>query len=157
MKQKVNEEMKKEARRIVRIRQNGKENSRKKRKLSKDYDFKGALGEVGFAKLFNMEVDDSKRLDGDDGYEFKENGYKIDIKTFSKPYNLIVEEGTVLADIYVLCGVSKNYNFLTWYGWEDKENVLDAPKKDFGYGIINHYIHRSKLRDFEKIYMEVII
>jgi hypothetical protein len=59
----------------------------------------------------------------DKGIDFDINGYKIDVKTARKPYNLLVKEEEIrgsLADIYVLarfvppCAVDL-------IGWETKE------------------------------------
>ena len=36
-------------------------------------------------------------------------------------------------------------------GWEYGEALEKAPRKDFGYGIINHYIHKNKLRSMDDL------
>ena len=74
----------------------------------------------------------------------------LDVKTARKPYNLIVEEGKVLADIYVLAGIDDN-DRVTFHGWEHRRVLATAPVRDFGYGVMNHYIAREKLRPMREL------
>ena len=76
---------------------------------------------------------------------------RIDVKTARKAYNLLVEEDKVNADIYVLAMYRDYTDNVTLLGWAFKEEVLDAPKRDFGYGIINHYIPKDNLHPIESL------
>jgi DNA polymerase III alpha subunit len=115
------------------------------RPLSKGYERLGLVGEYQFAKEFGFEVDESLRPEGDGGKDFPSKLGSIDVKTARKAFNLIVEEDHVKSDIYVLaqyCDESEKAKLL---GWAYKKQVLAAPTKDFGYGVINHYIPKEKL------------
>ena len=36
-------------------------------------------------------------------------------------------------------------------GWEYKKEILKAPTRDFGYGIVNHYIPKNNLKSIESL------
>ena len=115
------------------------------RPLSKDYEYIGLKGEEKFAEEFNMEIDHKLRPEGDGGKDFPSNFGIIDVKTARKAYNLIVEQGKVVSDIYILAKYKDLTDNAELLGWAYKNEVLDAPCKDFGYGIINHYIPKENL------------
>jgi hypothetical protein len=125
------------------------------RPLSKGYEYVGMVGEAQFAKEFNFKLDKELRPEGDGGKDFSCSLGTIDVKTARKAFNLIVEEGHVRADIHVLAQYNENKETATLLGWAHKEEVLDAPKKDFGYGVINHYIPKNKLRPIESLKQEL--
>jgi len=113
--------------------------------LSDDYNLIGVCGEDAFAKEFNLEVDDSIKPSGDNGTDFVLNlGFSIDVKTAKLPYNLLLEVGKPVADIYVLADYNNGDTKLI--GWEWGLRLSQAPTKDFGYGVINHYIPAGNLR-----------
>ena len=113
--------------------------------LSEDYNLIGVCGEDAFAKEFNLEVDDSIKPSGDNGTDFVLNlGFSIDVKTAKLPYNLLLEVGKPVADIYVLADYNNGDTKLI--GWEWGLRLSQAPTKDFGYGVINHYIPAGNLR-----------
>ena len=76
--------------------------------------------------------------------------FTIDVKTAKKAYNLLLEEGKVLSDIYVLADYNGGDTFLV--GWEWGKILKQAPTKDFGYGVINHYIASEELRPMRELY-----
>ena len=119
------------------------------RPLSKNYEYVGLKGEFQFAKEFGFEIDEELRPSGDKGIDFKSAIGTIDVKTARKAYNLIVEENKVDSDIYVLAKYIDNTDTVKLLGWEIKEKVLEAPVRDFGYGIINHYIPKNNLKPME--------
>tara|TARA_R100000781_G_C4059750_1_gene120592 strand:- start:424 stop:867 length:444 start_codon:yes stop_codon:yes gene_type:complete len=118
--------------------------------LSDDYNLIGVCGEDAFAKEFNLEVDDSIKPSGDNGTDFVLNlGFSIDVKTAKLPYNLLLEVGKPVADIYVLADYNNGDTKLI--GWEWGLRLSQAPTKDFGYGVINHYIPAGNLRPMEEL------
>tara|TARA_R100001530_G_C4224323_1_gene130846 strand:+ start:88 stop:564 length:477 start_codon:yes stop_codon:yes gene_type:complete len=121
------------------------ENHSSSRPLSKDYEYIGLKGEEKFAEEFSMEIDEKLRPGGDGGRDFPSHVGIVDVKTARKAYNLIVEEGKVVSDIYVLAKYTDDIDEAELLGWAYKNEVLDAPCKDFGYGIINHYIPKDSL------------
>lgn len=113
--------------------------------LSDDYNLVGVCGEDAFADEFDLEIDDSIRPSGDKGVDFILNlPFTVDVKTAKLPYNLLLEVGKPVVDIYVLADYNKSNSILL--GWEWGKTLAQAPSKDFGYGVINHYIPAEDLR-----------
>ena len=122
------------------------------RPLSKDYELVGLSGEVAFGELTGLEPDFSERPTGDEGIDSTlQNGKTVDVKTARKAFNLIHEIKKPFVDIYVLAEYSDSTQKATLVGWEYGKTLSKAPKKDFGYGIINHYISRNNLKDIESL------
>ncbi len=61
-----------------------------------------------------------------------------------------------MADIIVLAQYHDN-DSATCIGWEWGMVLKHAPKKDFGYGIINHYIPAEKLRPMDELIQRMLI
>jgi len=123
------------------------------RVLSEDYNIVGISGEAAFAEDFSLEVDKSIKPSGDNGIDFLLPLYfTVDVKTAKKAYNLLLEEGKVLSDIYVLADYNEGDTFLV--GWEWGKVLKQAPTKDFGYGVINHYIPAEELRPMRELYIK---
>ena len=81
--------------------------------LSENYNLIGVCGENAFAKEFNLEIDDSVKPAGDNGTDFVLGlQFSVDIKTAKLPYNLLLEVGKPVSDIYVLAD-SVSYTHLT--------------------------------------------
>lgn|SRR5258708_11901480 len=117
------------------------------RELSEGYEEVGVLGELAFAQIAGLEIDSNTYKGGDNGVDFVVP-LTIDVKTARKPFNLIVEEGKVKSLIYILYGmVDKPYPV----GWEWGINIKNAPTKDFGYGVINHYIPAQQLKPVNEL------
>ena len=136
---------------IADIRAAGKGNFQSCRPLSPDYEIIGVFGEAAFACKFDVPMDTTRRIDGDDGYDFLICTLRIDVKTAAKPYNLIIEKGkTDGADIFVLAGY--NGNGARLIGWEWNFIMVECPVKDFGYGISNHYKPSDNLRSMTSLY-----
>ena len=121
------------------------------RPLSKNYEYIGLKGEAQFSKEFGLDLDVKLRPGGDKGSDFLTTLGSIDVKTARKAYNLIVEKNKVDADIYVLAQYDDSIDKAILLGWAIKDQVLDAPAKDFGYNIINHYIPKSKLMPMDSL------
>ena len=115
------------------------------RVLSKDYNLVGVCGEDAFADEFGLEVDDSIKPSGDKGVDFVLTlPFTVDVKTAKLPFNLLLEVGKPVVDIYVLADYNEGNSILL--GWEWGKTLSQAPTKDFGYGVINHYIPAEDLR-----------
>ena len=125
------------------------------RPLSKDYELVGLSGEIAFGEFADLKADLSERPEGDHGVDFTTpNGMTIDVKTARRAYNLIHETGKQFVDIYVLAQYDDSTERATLIGWEYGNTLAKAPSKNFGYGIINHYISKDKLRpmlDIKKV------
>jgi len=126
------------------------------RPLSDDYEFVGLCGEDALAAFVGGVVDLTPRSNGDDGKDV--TGYfrdgagatiavPIDVKTFRKPFNLIVEQGKVRrAAIYVLASFDDQSQIAKLLGWEWGSVLAAQPMKDFGKGVVNHFIPKERLR-----------
>lgn len=130
------------------------------RPLSDGYELKGLRGEERFAEEFALDLDLTARPGGDGGTDNKitlsvPKSFVVDVKTASKPMNLIVEVGKVEAHtIYVLAGYDSEADKAYLLGWEWGSTVARdkyGPPKDFGYGVINHWIPRGKLRSIDEL------
>lgn len=122
------------------------ENHASSRPFSEGYEAIGMLGEWEFAKLVGVMPDCSLKPKGDEGVDFVVPlAFTVDVKTARKAFNLIHEQGKGFADIYVLAEYAED-GAVSLLGWEWGSILSKAPTKDFGYGVINHYISREKLR-----------
>ena len=118
--------------------------------LSENYNLIGVCGEDAFAKEFNLEIDDSVKPAGDNGTDFVLGlQFSVDVKTAKLPYNLLLEVGKPVSDISVLAGYNDGNTKLI--GWEWGLKLSQAPTKDFGYGVINHYIPAENLRPMTEL------
>tara|TARA_B100000676_G_scaffold31174_1_gene29356 strand:+ start:355 stop:834 length:480 start_codon:yes stop_codon:yes gene_type:complete len=136
---------------IAKEREDVHQNHASSRPLSKDYEYIGLVGESEFANQFNFKLDQELRPSGDGGRDFNSPLGLIDVKTARKAFNLIVEEGKVDSDIYVLAQYHEKTESASLLGWAYKKEVLEAPRKDFGYKIINHYINKRNLRTIDSL------
>ncbi len=131
-------------------------NHKSSRPLSKDYELVGLRGEEVFAKTFGLQVDLTRKINGDNGIDnilcLNNKDYVVDIKCARKPYNLIVEQGKVDPQtIYILAKYYDEFDVAELLGWQAGILILQAPVKDFGYGIRNHYIKRDNLRSIDEL------
>lgn len=124
----------------------------RRRGLSDGQELVGIMGEAQFAKDFRQPLDLSLKVGGDAGYDFVlPLRYTVDVKTFRKAQNLIHEQGKVTADIYVLAGFIDEPMRAHLIGWEWGRNLAKAPVRDFGHGVISHYIPVGALRPIEQL------
>ena len=118
-----------------------------RRPLSENYELVGLAGEAEFATAYGLPLNLRRKPGGDGGVDFIiPLAFTVDVKCFRNPENLIQEEGKVVADIYVLAEYSDDDRRAVLLGWEYGANLARAPVRDFGRGIVNHHIHRDKLR-----------
>jgi hypothetical protein len=120
--------------------------------LSKGSNDVGISGEFAFGEFCGVWPDTELKPGGDCGIDFRiKLGFTVDVKTARKPLHLLHERGKPFADIFVLahyCDESKSSSLVGWH-WG---TVLAAsPVKDFGMGVINHYIHASNLKKMEEL------
>ena len=117
------------------------------RPLSEGYENVGMFGEFAFGEMCGMMPDISDKPKGDGGVDFEVPlRFTVDVKTARKAYNLIHEKGKPFADIYVLAKFDDETQRATLLGWEWGSKLKKAPTKDFGHGIVNHYIPKDDLR-----------
>lgn len=127
------------------------------RPMSEGYETVGLVGEAQFACDFHQPLDWERRPGGDNGCDFIVPFKMIvDVKTFRRPFHLIVEPGKVhRADIYVLAGYSDETLRAELLGWEWRQAVERAPVKKFE-GIDNHYIAAGQLRPMEDLHRRIM-
>ena len=135
---------------IARQRSDTHKSHASQRILSNEYNLIGVYGESAFARMFNLPIDDSIKPSGDNGVDFVLGlNFTVDVKTAKLPFNLLLEVGKPLADIYVLADYNEGNTKLI--GWEWGLRLSQAPSKDFGYGVINYYIPAKDLRPMKEL------
>lgn len=120
------------------------------RELSSTYQEIGIAGELAFEQWSGCAMDKTKRPRGDN-WDFRINGWRIDVKTTRSEYNplyLLVEVGKVRNDLYVLAQYEGDGR-VTLLGYTNEASVANAPTKDFGRGIVNHYVAVSQLHSMQ--------
>jgi len=110
-------------------------------------DHIGVVCERAFAERYGLSINEKILAEGDDHYDFLIRHGTLDVKGAQKAYNLLVKEWEIdrCADFLVLARWEPG-DIVTFLGWEKKETMQRQPKKDFGRGIVNHYLSRHKLR-----------
>ena len=133
------------------------DNHASSRPLSKDYELLGIAGELALSEFTGFSPDLKLRPSGDDGVDnLIYIGYTVDVKVARKPFNLIHEKGKKFADIFILAQYNEEDKSATLLGWEYGVILEKAPTRDFGYGVINHYIPREKLRSLKDLSTRMI-
>jgi hypothetical protein len=129
-------------------------NHQSSRPLSPDYEYIGLMGELAFHKVTGEVVDLLPRPEGDGAVDYRIGRYHIDVKTARKPGNMLREAGKrSVSDILVLARYSDKTDEATLLGWEWDDNMLRAPRKDFGYGVVNHFVPVYKLKQMWHLWM----
>lgn len=123
------------------------------RPLSEGYEKVGFVGEVVFAREFNLPLDWRRRAGGDGGFDFTVPvRHTVDVKTVRKAHNLLQEQGKISADICVLAQyLTDEEADAQLVGWEWGKVLARAPVRDFGHGILNHFIARGDLRPMAQL------
>jgi hypothetical protein len=122
------------------------------RPLSKDYELIGLAGETAFGRFANKMPDLERKLGGDKGVDFIiPLKFSVDVKTARKATHLLHEEGKNFADIYVLAEYDSETKQARLIGWEWGKILKKAPVKDFGYGVVNHYIEAANLKPISEL------
>ena len=123
-------------------------------------DIIGAYGEVAFSQLVGFPVDSELRPDGDNGRDFEVPlMFRIDVKTARKPFNLLVKVKEIdrPVDIYILSKFSDETKEIEFIGWQWRSVMKQQPTKDFGYGIVNHYMSANKLRPMSELLSRISV
>ncbi len=127
------------------------------RPLSLDYEFIGLSGETAFGRVCGQMPDLDRKLEGDKGVDFYVPLiFSVDVKTARKAFHLIHEQGKHFADIYVLAQYDDETKQSKLIGWEWGIKLKNAPVKDFGYGIMNHYIPAKELKPIDDMIKRMI-
>tara|TARA_Y100000310_G_scaffold49259_1_gene45551 strand:- start:180 stop:617 length:438 start_codon:yes stop_codon:yes gene_type:complete len=114
------------------------------RPLSAGYEEIGVAGELAFEDWSGCPMDRTVRPAGDT-CDFTIAGHTIDVKTARKAYNLIIEEGRVDQDIYVLAQF-ETPDGIRFLGWHWGVVMAKQPVRTFGHGIRNHFMAAAELR-----------
>ena len=110
------------------------------------------MGEFAFGKLCGIYPNVELTAKGDGGVDFTlPLKFTVDVKTARNAINLIHEKGKPFADIYVLAKYYDDKDDVRFLGWEMGAKLAKTEPRDFGKGILNHYIHHSKLRPMEQL------
>lgn len=116
------------------------------RPLSEGYEYIGLAGQYEFSRRFDLPMDLSDKPQGDQGENFITPIGSIQIKTARQAKNLFLElNGTSKADILVLAEYDEHGDEVELLGWEFASTLRRKPVRDFGYGVLNHYMDSNDL------------
>lgn len=122
------------------------------RPLSDDYEYVGLAGEFEFGRLIGLMPDLERKPGGDKGIDFVVRmPFSVDVKTARKAGNLIHEQGKPFVDVYVLAEYDETTKRARLVGWEWGAKLRAAPVKDFGHGVVSHYIPRAQLKPMAEL------
>lgn len=125
--------------------------------LSKGSNDVGISGEFAFGEFCGLWPDTELKAGGDGGVDFRVKlGFTVDVKTARKPSHLLHEKGKPFADIFVLARYSDQTKKSSLVGWQWGAVLAASPAKDFGRGVINHYIHHTKLRAMDELKQRLV-
>jgi hypothetical protein len=111
----------------------------------------GLRGEEAFAQRYGLAVDLTPRPGGDGGVDVfvtvSGQKYPVDCKAAVIPKDLIVEAGRCQpGTVYVLCRYLEPEDRCDLLGWQWGRILLRSQPKDYGYGVMNHWQPREKIR-----------
>lgn len=145
-------------RELARKREELHRNHASSRPLSPGYEYVGVIGEAEVSYSFGgtdkLPMDVTLRPGGDRHIDFVfPYGHTADVKTARIPTNLFLEVGKPNpANILILARYNDRVEQAILIGWEWSKRLLECPTKDFGKGVINHYLEATKLRGIEGIW-----
>jgi len=132
-------------------------NHESSRPLSDDYEYLGLAGEWMLGELCGLMPNLTLMPNGDGGVDqMIPLFFSFDVKVARKPFNLIHEQGQPFADIFILGRYIEDEKRGEPIGWEWGSVLKRAPVKDFGYGVINHYIPAGKLKSMELLKQRMV-
>jgi hypothetical protein len=114
--------------------------------------FLGAVGELCFSISANTPANLEDIAEGDGNCDFLLHGSKIDIKStqyWKNPDLKQYPNPKKWVDYYILCGVDVDKKRAKIFGWASRDQIMNAPKKDYGYGMqcsLNHSVLNSDLK-----------
>lgn len=139
-------------------------NRARNRPLSKGYEELGVVGEWAFAEMCGLMPRTQPGKGGDGGYDFQlPVVFTVDVKTARKADKLLVEEGKIKADIYVLARYVESETVeldaravyvsgeAELVGWCWATQVKAVEPRDTGRGIVNHCVPRESLRPMAEL------
>lgn len=123
--------------------------SQSRTKYEYEYELSGLCGEWCLSVETGLPMDWTRRPNGDGRKDAEFGSYTLDVKTGrGNAYNLLRETNKRHADILVLAECNLGSREVELLGWEFDEEMLKCPTKRFHErGPINHYKHRSKLKN----------
>jgi hypothetical protein len=143
--------------RIAEIRERLHKNHASSRQLTEQTNAVGLVGEFRFGEEFGVYPDTSVRPSGDNGIDFiMPLTFSIDVKTRNyhpkwEPFYLLIEEGTINADIYVLALIHPDGDKCKLAGWIWGEDACRYPVDDLGTGVRNHQVPVADLRPMDEL------
>tara|TARA_R100001086_G_scaffold204821_1_gene120701 strand:+ start:608 stop:1246 length:639 start_codon:yes stop_codon:yes gene_type:complete len=110
--------------------------------------FSGCWGEVIWEKQTGLKMDEALKKRGDDGWDNKHGGKKINVKAVEhkQPHLKLLKGEKALADLYVLVQLEEKIEMIQgtnrkdvalWgrvMGWSTRDELLAATIKDYGRG-----------------------
>lgn len=129
------------------------------RTLTANTHLSGLAGEFEFGKVSGLMPDTSRKPKGDKGIDFRVPlVFTVDVKT--RKYrvgeiDLLVEQGKVAADIYVMA-VLHDDGVTELIGWEWASVIQRCPTRDLGTGVINHWKPGRELRPMSQLTQRLI-
>jgi len=143
---------------IAAERENMHQHDASSRQLTKNTNETGLRGEFAFGEMIGIYPDVERKRNGDDGVDFIIPVFmKVDVKTRKERPGglsdtfLLVEEGKVTADIYVLAVLSKDESACNCVGWMKKEQILTYPVGDLGTHVVNHQVPALDLHPMDSL------
>ncbi len=124
------------------------------RPLVANHELIGIRGEDAFAKKYGVERNNALLERGDGGVDFVINNIKIDVKTASRDYGLLVETKKQKDDLVYILAVIDTKNEICFLGWIYGNNVKSFPIQTSRHGVINYVVPSSCLKSmnsFEKL------
>ena len=127
------------------------------RKLSEGFEIVGVFGEIEFAVRSGLPLPLDQNILSDGGVDFiVPLRFTLDVKTACKAFNLIQEVGKVTPDIYVLAEFNWEGARVRLVGREWGAALRQAPTRDFGHGLINHFIPAFSLRPMAELFDRIV-
>lgn len=127
--------------------------------ITDDSHYVGLVGERYWCHdLLGLPVQLDYRRGGDNGSDMTlPDGRTIDVKTYRKPFNLVVQQGKAKADIFVLLGYREEDKSVEAKGWATKQEILSAPTRYFNpkNQLLSHYIPAGKLHPIQPLIAEI--
>ena len=115
--------------------------------FSEGHNMVGLSGEFAFAELTGIWPNTKTLVSGEGGIDFTVPiRFTVDVKTARHPHYLLHKQGKEFADIFVLARYNDETRKSELVGWEWGAKLQNAPVKDFGHGVLSHYLSVSELR-----------
>jgi hypothetical protein len=123
------------------------------RPLSNNYEEVGVVGEWEFGRLCGQMPKEPSTRGGDGGWDFEVPVvFTVDVKTSRKGDVLLVEQGKLKADIYVLAHYAGDGDGETILaGWAFATQLKSVPPVDTGRGVVNHALPVAQLRPMAEL------